>query len=864
MKKKLKKWMGAMLFTMALPAMGQQHPYQNPELTAEQRAADLLTRLTLEEKVALMQNASPAIPRLGIKAYDWWNEALHGVGRSGTATVFPQTIGMAASFNDDLLYDVFTAVSDEARAKYVQARKQGDLKRYQGLTFWTPNVNIFRDPRWGRGQETYGEDPYLTSRMGTAVVRGLQGPEETKYDKLHACAKHFAVHSGPEWNRHEFNAENIAPRDLWETYMPAFKTLVQKAHVKEVMCAYNRWEGEPCCGNNRLLTQILRNDWGFEGIVVSDCGAISDFWHKGDHETHPDQKHASAGAVLSGTDLECGNNYRSLPEAVKAGLIDEEQINTSVKRLLKARFELGEMDENVCWDTIPHSVVDCQAHKDLALEIARESIVLLQNRNDILPLKKGMKIALIGPNAADSVTHWGNYNGYPSHTETLYEALKKRLPASQLIYDFGCDRTASVTLESVFGQCAIDGKPGFKSTYWNNIKLEGTPAAVTQSPTPFHFTTLGATVFAPGVNIHDFSARYESVFTAEKTEDIKFQFSAHGIIHLYIDGKKVATGKNLQNHATLYTLKAKQGQSYDVKFEFIFANRDRAAQLDFDMGRDIPVNLQATVEKVKDADIILFAGGISPTLEGEEMPVDAEGFKGGDRTSIELPAIQRQLVAELKKTGKPIVFINYSGSAMGLTPESEICDGMLQVWYPGQAGGTAIADVLLGDYNPAGRLPVTFYTHTGQLPDFEDYSMKGRTYRYLTEKPLFPFGYGLSYTTFGYGEAQLSKNTFSQGETLTLTIPVTNTGDRDGEEVVQVYLRRPGDADAPSHTLRAFQRVHINKGETQKVILSLSDENFLWFNPDTNDMNLVKGEYELLYGGTSDTNALHTIRLTIL
>ena len=554
----------------------------------------------------------------------------------------------------------------------------------------------------------------------------------------------------------------------------------------------------------------------------------------------------------------------STADAIQAGLIDENQIDISVKRLLKARFELGEMDENVCWDTIPYSVVDCQAHKDLALKIAQESIVLLQNRNNILPLKKDMKIALMGPNANDSVTHWGNYNGYPSHTETLYEAMKKRLPASQLIYEFGCDRTAFVTLESVFSQCAIDGKPGFKSTYWNNPELEGTPAAVVQNPTPFHFTTLGATVFAPGVNITDFSARYESVFTAKETEDIKFQFSSHGIIRLYIDGQEVASGRRLQNHATLYTLKAEKGKSYDVKFEFIFNSTDRAAQLDFDMGRDVPFNLQASVDKVKDADVIVFAGGISPTLEGEEMPVDAEGFKGGDRTSIELPAIQRKMIAELKKLGKPIIFINYSGSAMGLAPESEICDGMIQAWYPGQAGGTAIADVLFGDYNPAGKLPITFYTHTDQLPDFQDYSMKGRTYRYMTEKPLFCFGHGLSYTTFDYGKARLSKTTFNKGEKLTLTIPITNNGDRNGEEVVQIYLRRSGDADAPSHTLRAFKRVYIPAGETKEVNLTLSDDNFLWFDTATNNMNLVSGDYELLYGGTSDASHLNKIRLTIL
>ena len=855
--------MGLGMFLFATPLMGQQFPYQNTNLTPEERASDLLGRLTLEEKAALMQNASPAIPRLGIKAYDWWNEALHGVGRAGIATVFPQTIGMAASFDDNLIYKVFTAVSDEARAKYTKFSQSGNLQRYQGLTFWTPNINIFRDPRWGRGQETYGEDPYLTSRMGVAVVRGLQGPANMKYDKLHACAKHYAVHSGPEWNRHSFNAENIAPRDLWETYLPAFKALVEEANVKEVMCAYNRFEGEPCCGSNRLLMQILRDEWKYKGIVVSDCGAISDFWHKGAHETHPDKQTASAGAVLSGTDLECGNNYESLPQAVKDGLINEEQINVSVKRLLTARFELGEMDEHVCWDSIPYSVVDSKEHKDLALEIARKSIVLLQNHNHILPLKKGIKIALIGPNANDSIMQWGNYNGFPSHTTTLYEALKQRIPADQLIYDLGCDRTNDSSLESVFGQCNIDGKPGFKSTYWNNIKMEGKPATVTYTSTPFHFTTLGATVFAAGVNIQDFSGRYESNFTAQKTEDINFHFETEGAIRLSIDGKEVAKGAYLKNNMKLYTLKAEKGKTYNIQIDFTFFSNDRAAQLNFDMGRPAPVNLQASIDKVKPADVIVFAGGISPSLEGEEMPVSAEGFKGGDRTTIELPAIQRRLVSELKKLGKPIIFVNYSGSAVGLEPESKICDAILQAWYPGQAGGTAIADVLLGEYNPSGKLPVTFYKHTDQLPDFQDYSMKGRTYRYMTETPLYCFGHGLSYTKFEYGTASLSNNTMSKGKEITLTVPVRNAGETNGEEVVQVYLSRPDDKEAPSHTLRAFKRVYIPKGETANVNFTLNDETFQWFDTNTNTMRLVKGNYELLYGGTSDVNALQKISISI-
>lgn len=855
--------MGLGLFLFATPLMGQQFPYQNTNLTPEQRASDLLGRLTLEEKVSLMQNTSPAIPRLGIKAYDWWNEALHGVGRAGIATVFPQTIGMAASFDDNLVYKVFTAVSDEARAKYTEFKKSGNLQRYQGLTFWTPNINIFRDPRWGRGQETYGEDPYLTSRMGVAVVRGLQGPANMKYDKLHACAKHYAVHSGPEWNRHSFNAEDIAPRDLWETYLPAFKALVEEANVKEVMCAYNRFEGEPCCGSNRLLTQILRNEWNYKGIVVSDCGAISDFWHKGAHETYPDQQTASAGAVLSGTDLECGDNYKSLPQAVKKGLIKEEQIDVSVKRLLKARFELGEMDEHVCWDSIPYSVVDSKEHKDLALEIARKSIVLLQNRNHVLPLKEDMTIALIGPNANDSVMQWGNYNGFPSHTTTLYEALKQRIPADKLIYDLGCDRTNDSSLESVFGQCSIDGKPGFRSTYWNNIKMEGKPATITQTSTPFHFTTLGATVFAAGVNIQNFSARYESVFTAQKTEDINFHFETEGAIRLSIDGKEVAKGVFLKNNMKLYTLKAEKGKTYNIQIDFVFFSNDRAALLNFDMGRPVPVNLQASIDKVKSADVIVFAGGISPSLEGEEMPVSAEGFKGGDRTTIELPAIQRRLVSELKKLGKPIIFVNYSGSAVGLEPESKICDAILQAWYPGQAGGAAVADVLLGKYNPSGKLPVTFYKHTEQLPDFQDYSMKGRTYRYMTETPLYCFGHGLSYTQFEYGTASLSNTSMSKGKEITLTVPVRNAGETDGEEVVEVYLSRPDDKEAPSHTLRAFKRVFVPKGKTVDVAFTLNDDTFQWFDTGTNTMRLVKGNYELLYGGTSDVKDLKKINISV-
>ncbi len=840
--------------------LSAQLPYQNPDLTPEQRATDLLQRLTVEEKISLMQNNSPGIPRLGIRPYEWWNEALHGVARAGLATVFPQTIGMAASFNDSLVQKVFTAVSNEARAKNRAFNDQGQYKRYQGLTMWTPNVNIFRDPRWGRGQETYGEDPYLTSRMGVAVVKGLQGPDSARYDKLHACAKHFAVHSGPEWNRHSFNAENIAPRDLWETYLPAFKTLVQEADVKEVMCAYNRFESDPCCGSNRLLTQILRDEWGFNGIVVSDCGAISDFWGAKKHNTHPDAAHASADAVLSGTDLECGSNYRKLTDAVKAGIISEEQIDISVKRLLKARFELGEMEESHPW-ALPYSIVDCPEHRHLALQIAHETMTLLQNKENILPLDKHAKVAVIGPNANDSVMQWGNYNGTPSHTSTLLSALRSKLPAAQLIYEPVCGLTDDITFNSLFNQCSYHAKPGFTATYWNNPDFKGEADATVQLSTPFRFTTLGATAFAPGIELTGFTGRYQTVFRPKKSGNAIFRFQTNGDIRVNINGEEVIKTGNIKNPENLYTLQAQAGKSYEIVIEF--KQIKDGAYFNFDLVEDIPLNMNATLEKLKDTEIVIFAGGISPLLEGEEMKVSAAGFKGGDRTDIELPAIQRNVLAALKKAGKKVIFVNFSGSAMALTPETENCDAILQAWYPGQEGGTAVADVLFGDYNPAGRLPVTFYKNMEQLPDFEDYSMQGRTYRYMKEAPLFPFGYGLSYTTFTYGKARTDKKRISTGEKMTLTIPVSNIGSRDGEEVVQVYLRREDDPEGPTKTLRAFKRVEITKGKSLNVKIELPYTAFEWFDNSTHTMHSMKGEYEVLYGGSSRTEDLQSIKIQI-
>jgi len=695
--------------------------------------------------------------------------------------------------------------------------------------------------------------------MGVAVVKGLQGPDDAKYDKLHACAKHYAVHSGPEWNRHSFNAENIDPRDLWETYLPAFKELVQTANVKEVMCAYNRFEGEPCCGSNRLLTQILRDEWGYDGLVVSDCWAIADFYRQNAHATQPDATNAAANAVINGTDLECGSDFRKLPEAVKAGLITESQIDISLERLLKARFELGEMNVQPAWQ-IPISAVNSEKHQQLALQIAEESIVLLQNNNHILPLKKDLKIALMGPNANDSVMQWGNYNGFPAHTVTLLEAMQKVVPAEQLIYEPGCDRTQDMTVKSLFHECSFEGKNGFAAQYWNTRTPEGDPVATDVLATPFRLTT-GATAFAAGVNIREFSAKYKTVFRPSKSGEVAFQFQNMGRATLTINGELVVRNIFAATPNIVYKMEAEAGKSYEIEINFSQGNFD--ASLNFDFGTLVPFDLSVSIEKVKDVDIVVFAGGIAPSLEGEEMRVTIPGFKGGDRTDIELPAIQRRMLLALKDAGKKVVFVNFSGSAMGLVPETQSCEAILQAWYPGQAGGTAIANVLFGNYNPSGKLPVTFYKNVKQIPDFEDYSMKGRTYRFMTEKPLFPFGFGLSYSTFTIGEAKVFNDEINKNESVELTIPVANSGKMDGIEVVQVYIRKPGDTGGPLKTLKDFQRISVAAGKTAQANVSLPWNSFEFFNRESSKMTVASGEYEVLYGTSSDAKDLKMTKVVL-
>src|SRR6185312_3887108 len=730
-----------------LSVSAQRLPYQNPNLPSLARAKDLVSRLTLKEKVTLMKDVSDAIPRLGIKNFNWWSEALHGYANQGPVSVFPEPVGMAASFDDQLVFHVFDAVSDEARAKNNDYKKHGESQRFHDLSVWTPNVNIFRDPRWGRGQETYGEDPYLTSRMGIQVVRGLQGPANAKYRKLLACAKHFAVHSGPESTRHQLNITNVERRDLWETYLPAFKALVQQADVREVMCAYQRLDDEPCCGNSRLLGQILRQDWGFKNVVVSDCGAITDFFRS--HHSSSDATHASAKAVLAGTDVECaGYAYDKIPDAVAHGLIKEKDINTSVIRLMTQRFELGEMDKDelVPWTKIPMSVVNSPAHQKLALDMAHEVITLLQNNNNVLPLSKNLqKVAVIGPNADNSQMLWGNYNGTPLSTINILDGIKSKLSPGQLIYDQACDLTEDKITENAFSDCSVDGKQGIRATYWNNRNFEAPSVITDQITSPIALNTFGGHQFAQGVNAQGFSAKYQTVYKPAVSEDIVFKLEGTGSAELFIDGKPVLRTGSWRAIPRRYPLHVEAGKAYNIEVQYKQLNNWDAI-LGFTFGKEVPVTFDKLVNKVKEADVVVFVGGISPRLEGEEMPISLPGFKGGDRTDIELPAVQRNCIAALKKAGKKVVFVNCSGSAIAMVPETQNCDAILQAWYPGQAGGQAVADVLFGDYNPAGHLPVTFYKNVQQLPDFSDYSMKGRTYRYMTAEPLFPFGFGLTYT----------------------------------------------------------------------------------------------------------------------
>ncbi len=849
------------LTTSAL--MAQTLPYQNASLTAEQRADDLLSRLTLDEKVKLMMDTSPAIPRLGIPAFQWWNEALHGIGRNGFVTVFPITTMMAASWDDELVYNIFTAVSDEARAKNQLAKKSGRVQRYQGLSFWTPNINIFRDPRWGRGQETYGEDPYLTERMGLAVVNGLQGqsltgePSQYKYKKLLACAKHFAVHSGPEWNRHTFDIQQLPERDLWETYLPAFKALVQKGNVAEVMCAYQRIDGDPCCGNARYEQHILRDDWGFKGLITSDCGAIRDFLPRW-HNVSKDGLAASAKAVMSGTDLECGSEYKNLPAAVKRGDISEAQINTSLRRLLTARFELGDFDsdELVEWTKIPSSVIASKEHKQLALQMAREGVVLLKN-NGCLPLSptKGKgNIIVMGPNANDSIMQWGNYSGYATQTVTVLEGLRQRL--GNVPYIQGCALTRNEVLESRFDKMQTpEGGKGIRAYYWNNTEMKGDPVTSVVITEPINLSNGGNTVFAPGVNLENFSGRYLGTLIPTEDEALILKVGADDKVRVIVNGDTLVDIWKVRQRIqeAQPTLNVKKGESYRIQIDYV--QEGGMAAMQFDVCKKQNPTRQQLLAQIGQAETVVFVGGISPRVEGEEMKVSDPGFKGGDRTDIELPQVQRDMLRMLHEAGKKVVFVNCSGGAMAMVPELETCDAIIQGWYGGERGGQAIAEVIMGKVNPSGKLPMTFYKSVSDLPDFLDYTMKNRTYRYFKGEALFPFGYGLSYTTF-----DISKPVYKNNK---VQFTIKNTGTMDGTEVVQVYIRNTADKEGPLKTLRAYKRVTLKAGGAQMVAIDFPRECFEGWDAKTNTMRVVPGKYEIMLGSSSADKDLKRITVNI-
>lgn len=839
------------IFTLSnANAQDTKYPYQDYSLTFEQRVTDLVNRLTLEEKVSQMLNASPAIPRLGIPAYDWWNETLHGVARTPfKVTVYPQAIAMAATFNKDALFTMADYSALEGRAIYNKAVATGRTnERYLGLTYWTPNVNIFRDPRWGRGQETYGEDPYLTAALGDAFVRGLQG-DDPKYLKAAACAKHYAVHSGPEALRHVYNADASA-YDLWDTYLPAFKKLVTQSKVIGVMCAYNAFRTQPCCASDILMTDILRNQWKFNGYVTSDCWAIDDFFKN--HKTHPDAESAAADAVFHGTDIDCGTDaYKALVQAVKDKKIREAQIDISVKRLFIVRFQLGMFDpaSMVKYAQTPDSVLDSEPHKAHALTMAHQSMVLLKNENNTLPLSKKLKkIVVLGPNADNPIAILGNYNGTPSKLTTVLQGIKDKVGSgTEVVYEKAVNFTNSNLLKytDLSNQYSHDGKPGFKAEYFNNVKLSGTPETTRQESAIDHIWQEGQLV-AGNIKARDFSARYTTDFKPAAAGAITFEMDADDGYRLIINGKTVidAWARNRWGAQT-YELKAEKNTTYRIVVEYW--QGDGKANVKLGAGNYFKNDLTALVNKHKDADTFIVVGGISPQLEGEEMKVDDPGFEGGDRTSILLPAIQTELMKACNATEKPVVFVMMTGSAIATPWESEHIPAILNAWYGGQAAGTAVADILFGDYNPSGRLPVTFYKGDADLASFTDYSMENRTYRYFKGTPLYGFGFGLSYTTFKYDDLKIS--TVLKGKDATVSVKVTNTGKRAGDEVAQLYLiNKDSGIKTAFKALKGFERLNLKPGESKTVQFILTPDDLSYIKEDGTAVQF-KGNVEIAVGG---------------
>ena len=852
----------------------QKYPWQNPQLPTADRVENLISMLTPEEKVGLMMNKSISVDRLGIPSYNWWSEACHGV-RQGGYTVFPQPIGMAAAFSEKLVYDVFSAVSDEARANWNRT-DHNDPKLfnvpmgvvyYPGnpeLTFWCPNVNIFRDPRWGRGQETCGEDPYMNAVLGVQTVLGMQGNDKHYY-KTHACAKHYAVHSGPEPLRHSMNVEPTN-RDLWETYLPAFKALVKKADVREVMCAYQRFEGKPCCTSDRLLIDILRNKWGYDAIVLTDCDAINNFYNRGQHETHKDPLSASVDAVMNGTDLECGKVFMVLTEALQKGLIKEELLDEHLRKTLTGRFELGMFDpaDMLPWANLGPEVISSEAFNDLATQAARESMVLLENKGGVLPLSKTIKtLAVVGPNADDVNLLNGNYGGTPTeaHQHSLLAGIKAALPNTNIIYDKACELDDEYS--TIHHLPDFNGGKGVKVEFWNNRELEGEPAKTEYHTEPFNFSTFGAWGFAQGVSRDSLSVRISGQYKATFTGEMKYTLMTDNGYVLKVNGEVVEDAKTAGRRRGFgfgrkpeyKSFPVEAGKTYDVEIEYRHGN-GQFAMLRGDICERKLVDFTDLANKVKEADAIIIIGGISAQMEGE----------GGDKKDIELPKVQQMLVKAMRATGRPVIFVNCSGSAIAFGSVEGEYDALLQAWYAGQGGSKALAEVLFGDYNPGGKLPVTFYRSTADLPDFLDYSMKNRTYRYFTGQPQYAFGYGLSYTSFSLGNGKLSAKTAKADSTkpfCVVTVPVTNTGKCEGTETVQVYVKALDDPGAPIKALKGFKKLSLKPGETQQAVISLDSEAFEYYNEAIDELSVKPGRYQILYGTSSRDQDLQSLDFTV-
>ncbi len=843
-------------------------PYQDPSLPATQRVDDLVHRMTLEEKVSQTINTSVAIPRLGIPAYDWWNEGLHGVARSGYATMFPQAIGMAATWDAPLLGQMGTTISTEARAKNNDALRHDIHSIYYGLTFWSPNINIFRDPRWGRGQETYGEDPFLTSRLGVAFVKGLQG-DDPAYFKVIATPKHYAVHSGPESERHRFNVDP-SPHDLWDTYLPAFRATITEGKADSIMCAYNAIDKFPACASKDFLQTILRHDWGFAGFVTSDCGAIDDFFQSKAHHTSPDAEAASVAGIRAGTDTNCGTTYRALTAAVQKGLIQESEIDVSVKRLLLARYRLGLFDPpaRVPYASIPLSEVNSPAHGALALQAANESMVLLKNEAGALPLKPGIRtIAVVGPNAASLAAIEGNYNAIPRNPVLPVDGIAAEFKGAKVVYAQGSPYAEGASLpvpRTMFHTDPSSTTEGLKAEYFASDDFNGKPL-LTRVDKQIDFDWNGASP-VPGASSDHFAVRWTGTITAPQPGDFNFSVRLthcypcedHEKFAVYFDGKPVSNfgtspdAYSRSSHTPEFKLNFADTTPHSFSIEYLHNAKLFGAGISLEWTPKSSDLQKEAVAAARNSDVVLAFVGLSSELEGEEMPIHIEGFSGGDRTDIKLPAPQQSLLEALSATGKPLIVVLLNGSALSVTWAQQHASAILEAWYPGESGGTAIAQTLSGKNNPAGRLPITFYASLDQLPPFEDYAMSNRSYRYSKAKPLYGFGYGLSYTAFTYSGLKLSTQTLHAGDPLTVEADLKNTGTLAGDEVAELYLTPPHTAVSPSLALAGFHRLHLAPGESKHVIFNL-DPRTLSQVDEGGVRSVSPGRYRLSIGGAQPT-----------